>query len=107
MKRLLLLTLMLAAILFTGCGKQTEKKITFSDTGIQSDVIGVAINGTTLTIRAAGTYVLTGSCKDGNIIIDAPNGKSVNLVLEEHHHRPPHLQRDALAGRPGQGCVGS
>ncbi|MBO4686430.1 MAG: carbohydrate-binding domain-containing protein [Lachnospiraceae bacterium] len=82
MKRLLLLTLMLAAILFTGCGKQTEKKITFSDTGIQSDVVGVAINGTTLTIRAAGTYVLTGSCKDGNIIIDAPNGKSVNLVLD-------------------------
>ena len=82
LKRGLLFLTLLAALLLAGCGKTTEKKITFSDTDIKSDVIGVAIDGTTLTIRAAGTYVLTGSCKEGNIIIDAPAGKSVTLVLD-------------------------
>ena len=82
LKRGLLFLTLLAALLLVGCGKGEEKKITFSDTDIKSDVIGVAIEGTTLTIRAAGTYVLTGSCKEGNIIIDAPAGKSVTLVLD-------------------------
>ena len=82
LKRGLLFLTLLAALLLVGCGKKEEKKITFSDTDIKSDVIGVAIEGTTLTIRAAGTYVLTGSCKEGNIIVDAPAGKSVTLVLD-------------------------
>jgi len=82
MKRLFLLIAVLSAVLLVGCGDKEEKIITFSDTEILSDVIGVSIDGTTLTIRSAGTYVLTGSCKEGNIIVDAAAGKSVTLVLD-------------------------
>ena len=80
--RILLLLALLTALLATGCGERTEKKITFSDSGIESDVIGVSIEGTTLTIRTAGTYTLTGSCSEGNIIIDAPAGQPVILILD-------------------------
>ncbi|MBR5712025.1 MAG: carbohydrate-binding domain-containing protein [Lachnospiraceae bacterium] len=81
-RRLTLLFVLLAVLALTGCTEQEEKKITFSDTGIRSDVIGVATEGTTLTIKVAGTYILTGSCNEGNIIVDAPGGKPVTLVFD-------------------------
>ena len=84
MKRGLFLILLLTAVmLLGGCGAEEEKLITFSDTGIQSDLIGVSIDGTTLTITQAGTYTITGSCKEGNIIVDAPGGKAIDLVLKD------------------------
>jgi|GEM_PF-2940799 hypothetical protein len=84
MKRgLFLLLLLAAALCLGGCGGTEEKLITFSDTGIQSDLVGVAINGTTLTINQAGTYMVTGTCKEGNIIVDAPEGKAIDLVLND------------------------
>ena len=84
MKRGLFLILLLTAVmLLGGCGAEEEKLITFSDTGIQSDLIGVSIDGTTLTIKQAGTYTITGSCKEGNIIVDAPGGKAIDLVLKD------------------------
>jgi len=84
MKRGLFLSLLLLAVLLLGgCGKSDEKLITFSDSGIQSDLVGVVIQDTTLTINQAGTYTITGSCKEGNIIVDAPEGKAVDLVLKD------------------------
>lgn len=84
MKRQILLILALcAAVFLAGCGSTDEKKITFSDDKIVSDLIGVSIDGTTLTINVSGTYTLTGSCAEGNIIIDAPDGKPVNLILDD------------------------
>ena len=84
MKRGLFLIVLLAAMLLLGgCGQDDEKLITFSDSGIQSDLIGVNVDGTQLTITQAGTYTITGTCADGNIIVDAPGGKAVDLVLSD------------------------
>ena len=82
MKRgLFLLLLLCTALMLGGCGSQEEKLITFSDTGVKSDLIGVSIDGTTLTIKQSGTYTVTGTCAEGNIVIDAPEGKSIELIL--------------------------
>ena len=84
MKRLRLFLLILCAVgIFVGCGKDKDTKITFSPTGITTEVSGVSVDGTTLTIRAAGTYTLTGTCGEGNIIVDAPGGRAVNLILDD------------------------
>ena len=41
----------------------------------------VQINGGTVTITAAGTYVLTGSLDDGSVIVDATKDDKIQLVL--------------------------
>ena len=41
----------------------------------------VSINGTTITIKEEGTYILEGNLQDGNIIIDADQEAKVQLVL--------------------------
>ena len=56
---------------------------TFMDSGITAvdgDYDGYQIEGTTLTINAAGTYVVSGSCADGSIKIKAET-EGVVLVL--------------------------
>lgn len=59
-----------------------DSVITFSDSGISQtgSKSGTSIDGTTLTITAAGTYTLTGSCSDGNVVI-AKNAGEVTLIL--------------------------
>ncbi len=83
MKRLIVLTVIVFNILIlAGCGKQQENRITFSDSGIEANVSGASVSGTTLTITEAGSYTLTGSCAQGNIIIDTVAGKAVYLYLD-------------------------
>ena len=41
----------------------------------------VSINGSTVTIKADGTYVLTGTLDDGMIIVDVPETAKPQLVL--------------------------
>lgn len=56
---------------------------TFTDSGIsaaEGDYNGYTIEGTALTISAAGTYVVYGSCADGSITIKADT-ENVTLVL--------------------------
>ena len=58
---------------------------TFTDDGITAvdgDYDGYKIEGTTLTINAAGTYVVSGSCADGSIKIKAET-EGVVLVLND------------------------
>ena len=59
-----------------------ESVITFSDNSITQtgSTTGTSIDGTALTISAAGTYTLTGSCADGNIVV-AKNSGNVTLIL--------------------------
>lgn len=55
----------------------------FTDSGItttEGDYDGYKVEGTTLTINTAGTYVVSGSCADGNIKIKAET-EGVILVL--------------------------
>ena len=53
--------------------------ITFSSSGISSSGEGVTISGTTSTITNAGSYLVTGSSSEGNIVISV---SSVNLYLQ-------------------------
>ncbi|XCP85677.1 carbohydrate-binding domain-containing protein [Roseburia hominis] len=48
-----------------------------SETGMD----GVMIEGSTATISKAGTYILSGSLKDGQIVVDADKNDYVKLVL--------------------------
>lgn len=55
--------------------------VTFSDDGVTAEGSGVSADGTTVTISAEGTYVLSGSCSDGRIIVEAGKKDKVKLVL--------------------------
>lgn len=46
------------------------------------DGSGVSVSGSTVTITAAGTYLLSGSLEDGSIIIQAGKEDKVQLVLD-------------------------
>lgn len=48
---------------------------------ILSDAGGVTVNGTTATITEKGVYLLTGTLRGGQIIVDAPEDAKVQLVL--------------------------
>ena len=56
---------------------------TFTDSGISAakgDYSGYSIDGTALTISAAGTYAVSGSCADGSITVKAGT-ENVTLIL--------------------------
>ena len=56
-------------------------KITLDDNTIV-DGKGVIISNNTITINSAGTYYITGTLSDGNIVIDAGKEDLVRLVLD-------------------------
>ena len=58
-----------------------EIAVSLSDNGSTCESDGVSISGSTVTITAAGDYVLTGSLSDGQIVINAPEDAKVKLVL--------------------------
>lgn len=47
-----------------------------------ADAAGVSVSGSVITITTDGTYVLTGTLADGQIIVDAGDAADVRLVLE-------------------------
>ena len=55
--------------------------ITLTGSGAQADSDAVQISGSTVTITAAGTYILMGTLDDGSIIVDASKDDKVQLVL--------------------------
>lgn len=59
----------------------SSPKITLSDSSITSDSDNAKVSGNTVTISAGGTYIITGSASDAQIIIDAGTDK-VQLVLD-------------------------
>ena len=54
---------------------------TFTDSGIAVTGEGLKASGTTLTVTAEGTYLLSGDCKNGSVIVNAPKDHKVQLVL--------------------------
>ncbi len=56
-------------------------KITLDGTSAKAEGDGVSIDGGTVTIKAAGTYVVSGTLSDGSIVIDAGKDDQVKLVL--------------------------
>lgn len=55
--------------------------ITLSDDGSRCADSSVQIDGGTVTITAAGDYLLTGSLSDGQILVSAPEDAKVKLIL--------------------------
>lgn len=89
-KLLILLSALLAALLGLAMGAVAETSapdvgsatiIALADAGISIDGPGASAQGSTLTITAAGTYVLSGSLSDGQILVEAAKEDVVTLVL--------------------------
>lgn len=56
-------------------------KISLSDNGCAVDGAGAVADGTTVTITAGGTYVLSGQMSAGQVVVNA-DGEKVQLVLD-------------------------
>mgnify|MGYP004448662217 FL=1 len=56
-------------------------KITLNGSSAVVSGIGVNISGSTVTITSAGTYIISGSLSDGQIVIAASDSDKVQLVL--------------------------
>lgn len=80
------LALILLVILLPACisASGNSNVFTFSDTAVTaaSEGSGYEIDGTDLTINAAGTYTLTGSCAEGSVTVKK-EVTGVTLVLSD------------------------
>ena len=56
--------------------------VKLADDSISVDGNGASSKGSVLTIDTEGTYILSGALSDGQIIIDTPDDKKVQLVLD-------------------------
>lgn len=56
-------------------------KLVFDNSSVTSDSDNVTIEGTTATITSGGTYILSGKCSDGKVIISTQEDDVVHLVL--------------------------
>jgi hypothetical protein len=59
----------------------TEAAITLADAGSTASE-GVSVDGDTVTITAAGTYRISGSLSDGQLVVDTDSDEVVRLVLD-------------------------
>lgn len=60
----------------------TVVRITLNGSSISCEPEVATINGSTITVTSAGTYDITGSLKDGKIIVDSPGDGNVRLILD-------------------------
>ena len=67
----------------TGEWAEYKAKITLDDAKTIIEGSGVTTSGNTIKITAAGTYYITGTISDGNILIEAGKDDEVQLVLDE------------------------
>lgn len=56
--------------------------VELADDGTSAGGEGVEIDGDTVTLTAAGTYVLRGELTDGQVVVDVPDDGDVTLVLD-------------------------
>lgn len=57
-------------------------KLVFDNSSVTSDSDNVTIDGTTAIITSGGTYILSGKCSDGKVIISTQEDDVVHLVLD-------------------------
>ncbi len=55
--------------------------ITLNGSSASSDAAGVAIEGSTVTITAGGSYTLTGRLEEASVVIEADKSEDVTLIL--------------------------
>jgi len=59
-----------------------EIAVTLSDSGVSADTDGVSVDGSTVTITSAGTYRLSGSLSNGQIVVNTQDTDLVRLILD-------------------------
>lgn len=62
--------------------KSSATAVKLADDSITIDGNGASSKGSVLTIDTEGTYILSGALSDGQIVIDTPDDKKVQLVLD-------------------------
>lgn len=64
--------------------ESSSARITLSGSSGSADssASGVSIDGSTITLRAEGTYIFSGTLTDGQIIVDADDTAKVQIVLD-------------------------
>ncbi len=78
----------------TGIGDTTTAiKITLSDSAHTSSSSVVKISGKTITISHEGTYTVSGTAQDAEIIINAAKEDKVNLILNGASFTTPQVRR--------------
>ncbi len=55
--------------------------VTFSDEGVLVNGSGVTVDGTTACITQPGTYMVSGACADGQLLVEVTKEEKVQLVL--------------------------
>ncbi len=63
-----------------GYDEESAVKISLSDSGIECDGTGVSVEDGIVTITEEGTYIISGTISEGQIVVDADDAK-VQLVL--------------------------
>ena len=63
------------------CNEKSAVKITLNGDSVTADDKNVEVDGSKVTITGAGTYVLSGTISDGQIVVDSDDKDSVRLVL--------------------------
>jgi hypothetical protein len=65
-----------------GYEESTAVFITLKDDAVEIDGNGAAVSDNIITISSEGTYVLSGTLSDGQIVVDVADTKKVQLVLD-------------------------
>ena len=61
--------------------EKSAVKITLNGDSVTADDKNVEVDGSKVTITGAGTYILSGTLSDGQIVVDSDDKDSVRLVL--------------------------
>lgn len=66
-----------------GYDESEAQTITLNGTSASSDSSSVKINGSVITIKDKGTYVISGKLDDGYIVVDAGDSDDIKLVFKD------------------------
>lgn len=66
----------------TGYDETESDTITLTGSTALTNSSSVQIDGSVITIKSKGTYVLTGTLNDGYIVVDAGNSDDIRLILK-------------------------
>ena len=64
-----------------GYDESSVVDITLTGTGATTDSSAVTVSGSTVTITAAGTYRITGSLDDGQVVVNSAGDGTVRIIL--------------------------
>lgn len=63
--------------------ESSAETITLNGNSASSDSSAVSINGSVITIKGKGTFVVTGTLNDGYIVVDAGDSDDIQIVLKD------------------------